>query len=79
MTPSIFAGYGFVRMAWECAQLRDLPGITPDLINPVSRNLVAESGFPASREFYRILDSATAAWHATAPERALGICQRISL
>ncbi len=73
----VIAGGGFALMAWRLARRRKLPSLTDT--RPVERHRGMVEYYPASTEYYRIIDSAAAAWTAFAGARSYGICPRIGL
>ena len=73
----MIAGAGFAMMAWRRAQCRIFSGVAYFDRYPQPRAIA--SAWACSREYYRIIDSATAAWPAFTGERSLGICPRIAL
>jgi hypothetical protein len=87
----VIAGGGFAAMAWELAKQRirvriNMPDYNAGGVdgpvprpNPNRLNALPESYYPASAEYYRIIDSATASWPAFAGERSCGICPRVCL
>ncbi len=82
---TMIAGGGFARMAAELASRRaEASGewsiCTVESGGPVLReDIGCRDDYPASFEYYRIIDKATAAWPAFAGERSIGICPRIGL
>lgn len=61
----MIAGGGFAIMAWRLAQIRVFSMSCPNLLAPKPRAWAVAPGFPATAEYYRILDRALAGWCST--------------